>query len=196
MGDIEKLRKQMDFIIEIDKMKNIYRQTLVLNEDRAENDAEHSWHLAMMVMLLSEYANEPIDVLHTIKMVLIHDIVEVDAGDTYCYDKEGYKDKAEREEKAAQRLFGMLPEEQRNELYRLWGEFEEFKTPESKFANAVDRCQPMTLNYKKGGISWKKHGIKSSQVYERNKNIGQGSELIWQYMQEVLKDAEDKGMFE
>ncbi len=196
MGDIEKLRKQMDFIIEIDKMKNIYRQTLVLNEDRAENDAEHSWHLAMMVMLLSEYANEPIDVLHTIKMVLIHDIVEVDAGDTYCYDKEGYKDKAEREEKAAQRLFGMLPEEQRNELYGLWREFEEFKTPESKFANAVDRCQPMTLNYKKGGISWKKHGIKSSQVYERNKNIGQGSELIWQYMQEVLKDAEDKGMFE
>ncbi len=196
MGDIEKLRKQMDFIIEIDKMKNIYRQTLVLNEDRAENDAEHSWHLAMMVMLLSEYANEPIDVLHTIKMVLIHDIVEVDAGDTYCYDKEGYKGKAEREEKAAQRLFGMLPEEQRNELYRLWREFEEFKTPESKFANAVDRCQPMTLNYKKGGISWKKHGIKSSQVYERNKNIGQGSELIWQYMQEVLKDAEDKGMFE
>lgn len=196
MGDIEKLRKQMDFIIEIDKMKNIYRQTLVLNEDRAENDAEHSWHLAMMVMLLSEYANEPIDVPHTIKMVLIHDIVEVDAGDTYCYDKEGYKDKAEREEKAAQRLFGMLPEEQRNELYRLWREFEEFKTPESKFANAVDRCQPMTLNYKKGGISWKKHGIKSSQVYERNKNIGQGSELIWQYMQEVLKDAEDKGMFE
>ncbi len=196
MGDIEKLRKQMDFIIEIDKMKNIYRQTLVLNEDRAENDAEHSWHLAMMVMLLSEYANEPIDVLHTVKMVLIHDIVEVDAGDTYCYDKEGYKDKAEREEKAAQRLFGMLPEEQRNELYGLWREFEEFKTPESKFANAVDRCQPMTLNYKKGGISWKKHGIKSSQVYERNKNIGQGSELIWQYMQEVLKDAEDKGMFE
>ena len=196
MGDIEKLRKQMDFIIEIDKMKNIYRQTLVLNEDRAENDAEHSWHLAMMVMLLSEYANEPIDVLHTVKMVLIHDIVEVDAGDTYCYDKEGYKDKAEREEKAAQRLFGMLPEEQRNELYGLWREFEEFKTPESKFANAVDRCQPMTLNYKKGGISWKRHGIKSSQVYERNKNIGQGSELIWQYMQEVLKDAEDKGMFE
>lgn len=196
MGDIEKLRKQMDFIIEIDKMKNIYRQTLVLHEDRAENDAEHSWHLAMMVMLLSEYANEPIDVLHTIKMVLIHDIVEVDAGDTYCYDKEGYKDKAEREEKAAQRLFGMLPEEQRNELYGLWREFEEFKTPESKFANAVDRCQPMTLNYKKGGISWKKHGIKSSQVYERNKNIGQGSELIWQYMQEVLEDAEDKGMFE
>lgn len=196
MGDIEKLRKQMDFIIEIDKMKNIYRQTLVLHEDRAENDAEHSWHLAMMVMLLSEYANEPIDVLHTVKMVLIHDIVEVDAGDTYCYDKEGYKDKAEREEKAAQRLFGMLPEEQRNELYGLWREFEEFKTPESKFANAVDRCQPMTLNYKKGGISWKKHGIKSSQVYERNKNIGQGSELIWQYMQEVLKDAEDKGMLE
>ena len=147
MGDIEKLRKQMDFIIEIDKMKNIYRQTLVLNEDRAENDAEHSWHLAMMVMLLSEYANEPIDVLHTIKMVLIHDIVEIDAGDTYCYDEEGYKDKNERETKAAERIFGILPHDQKNEMYNLWLEFEDRKTPEAKFAAVLDRIQPIMLNY-------------------------------------------------
>jgi putative hydrolase of HD superfamily len=191
----DRLKQQLEFLIEIDKMKNIYRQTLVLHEDRAENDAEHSWHLAMLVMILSEYSNEPIDVLHTIKMVLIHDIVEIDAGDTYCYDVEGNKTKAEREEKASKRLFGMLPDDQQQELYSLWREFEDRQTPESKFANVVDRIQPLTLNYCKGGVSWAKHGVCSKQVLERNAHMGEGSEELWQYVQAIVDDAIKKGMF-
>ena len=115
--DLERLQKQINFMLEVDKLKNIYRQTYVLHENRTENDAEHSWHLALLAFLLSEYSNEPIDVLRTIKMVLIHDIVEIDAGDTYCYDEEGYKDKSERETKAAERIFGILPHDQKNEMY-------------------------------------------------------------------------------
>lgn len=190
----DRLKKQIDFLVEIDKMKNIYRQTLVLNEDRAENDAEHSWHLAMLVMILSEYSNQPIDVLHVIKMVLIHDIVEIDAGDTYCYDIEGNKTKAEREEKASQRLFGMLPSDQKQELYNLWREFEDKVTPESKFANVVDRIQPITLNYRKGGISWINHGVSSKQVLERNAHVGDGSKELWKYIQDIIDDAIQKGM--
>lgn len=190
----ERLKKQMEFLIEIDRMKNIYRQTLVLHEDRAENDAEHSWHLAMLVMILAEYSNEPIDVLHVIKMVLIHDIVEIDAGDTYCYDTVGNQSKAEREERASQRLFGMLPNDQRRELYSLWREFEEKSTPESKFANVVDRIQPITLNYQKGGISWINHGIKSEQVLERNSIVAENAKDLWEYVQDIIDDAIKKGM--
>ena len=190
----ERLKKQIEFLVEIDKMKNIYRQTLVLNEDRAENDAEHSWHLAMLVMILSEYSNQPIDVLHTIKMVLIHDIVEIDAGDTYCYDTEGYKTKADREQEASERLFGMLPQDQQQELYSLWREFEDKQTPESKFANVVDRIQPITLNYRKDGISWKTHGVSEEQVLNRNAHVNEGSEVLWQYIKDIIEDAKDKGM--
>lgn len=190
----ERLKKQIEFLVEIDKMKNIYRQTLVLHEDRPENDAEHSWHLAMLVMILSEYSNQPIDVLHVIKMVLIHDIVEIDAGDTYCYDVEGNKSKAEREEKASKRLFGMLPDDQRQELYSLWREFEEKSTPESKFANVVDRIQPITLNYRKGGISWIKHGVKAQQVLDRNSHVADGSTELWEYVQYIIDDAVKNGM--
>lgn len=190
----DRLKKQINFLVEIDKMKNIYRQTLVLHEDRAENDAEHSWHLAMLVMILSEYSNKPIDVLHVIKMVLIHDIVEIDAGDTYCYDVEANKSKAEREEKASQRLFGLLPDDQKQELYSLWREFEEKSTLESKFANVVDRIQPITLNYRKGGISWINHGVKANQVLERNAHVGEGSKELWEYVQDIVNDAVEKGM--
>ena len=116
----DRIKKQLDFMLELDKMKNLYRQTYVLHEDRKENDAEHSWHLAILAMLLSEYAAQPVDVLHVMKMVLIHDVVEIDAGDTYCYDAEGYKSKADREEKAAQSIFGLLPDDQREEFYTLW----------------------------------------------------------------------------
>ncbi|MGN0605217.1 MAG: HD family hydrolase [Oscillospiraceae bacterium] len=189
----ERLKKQIEFIVEIDKLKNIYRQTYVLNEDRKENDSEHSWHLAMMAFLLAEHSNQPVDVLKVMKMVLIHDIVEIDAGDTYCYDKEGYKDKAEREEKAAKRIFGILPDDQRDEMYSLWREFEEMNTPESKFAAVLDRVQPLTLNYRKNGISWQEHDVKMEMVLERNKHVDDGSEEIWKYVLEILEDSHNKG---
>ena len=192
----ERLKKQIEFMVEIDKMKNIYRQTYVLGEDRRENDAEHSWHIAVMAFLLAEHSNVEIDVLKTIKMVLIHDIVEVDAGDTYCYDKQGYMDKAEREEKAAKRIFGILPYDQRDEIYSLWREFEDMKTPESKFAAVLDRVQPLTLNYRKGGISWKEHNVKKDMVLERNKCSADGSQEIYQYIKDILDDAELRGMFD
>lgn len=192
----DRLKKQIEFMVEIDKMKNIYRQTYVLGEDRRENDAEHSWHIAVMAFLLAEHSNTEIDVLKTIKMVLIHDIVEVDAGDTYCYDKAGYMDKAEREEKAAKRIFGILPDDQRDEMYALWHEFEDMKTPESKFAAVLDRVQPLTLNYRKDGISWKEHNVKKEMVKGRTECIADGSEEIYKYITELLDDAELKGMFE
>lgn len=190
----ERLKKQMEFILETDKMKNIYRQTYVLNENRKENDAEHSWHLALMAFLLAEHANEKIDVLHVIKMVLIHDLVEIDAGDTYCYDKKGYEDKSEREEKAAKRIFSILPVDQQDEIYSLWREFEEVKTPEAKFAAALDRAQPMRLNAAKNGISWQEHGIKYEQIISRNEPIKNGSEELWEYMNDVLEECRKNGL--
>ncbi len=190
---LERLQKQINFMLEVDKLKNIYRQTYVLHENRTENDAEHSWHLALLAFLLSEYSNEPIDVLRTIKMVLIHDIVEIDAGDTYCYDEEGYKDKIERETKAAERIFGILPHDQKNEMYNLWLEFEDRKTPEAKFAAVLDRIQPIMLNYTKDGISWKKHGISKEQVIKRNEHTSEGSNTLWQYIKSILDDAAEKG---
>lgn len=189
----ERLQKQISFVLELDKMKALYRQTYVLNEDRKENDAEHSWHLAVMAFLLAEYSNEPVDVLKVMKMVLIHDVVEIDAGDTYCYDEEGYRSKAEREEKAAQRLFGLLPEDQKKESYDLWREFEENSTAESKFANLLDHIQPLLLNYTKNGISWKEHGIFSDQVRKRNLNSAQASDDIADLIEKIISDAEDQG---
>ena len=143
---MERLKKQMEFIIEVDKLKDIIRQTNLTNGERKENDAEHSWHLALMAVFLSEYAKEPVDVLQVIKMVLIHDLVEIDAGDTYLYDEAGNGTKAAREQKAAERIFNILPGDQAEELFKLWQEFEDRKTPESKFANTLDRIQPVLLN--------------------------------------------------
>lgn len=189
----DRLRKQLDFMIELDKMKNLYRQTYVLHEDRKENDAEHSWHLAILAMLLSEYSDEPVDVLRVIKMVLVHDVVEIDAGDTYCYDSEGYKSKAEREEKAAQRIFGLLPDDQREEFYALWREFEDSETADARFAAVLDRLQPLTLNYTKGGISWQEHGIRREQVLARNTEYFDVSDKIAEAIKEMIDDASDKG---
>lgn len=189
----ERLQKQISFVLELDKMKALYRQTYVLNENRKENDAEHSWHLAVMAFLLAEYSNEPVDVLKVMKMVLIHDVVEIDAGDTYCYDEEGYRSKAEREEKAAQRLFGLLPEDQKKESYDLWREFEENSTAESRFANLLDHIQPLLLNYTKNGISWKEHGVFSDQVRKRNLNSAQASDDIADLIEKIISDAEDQG---
>jgi len=189
----DRIKKQLDFMLELDKMKNLYRQTYVLHEDRKENDAEHSWHLAILAMLLSEYAAQPVDVLHVIKMVLIHDVVEIDAGDTYCYDAEGYKSKADREEKAAQRIFGLLPDDQREEFYTLWREFEDSETNDARFAAMLDRLQPIMLNYTKGGRSWQEHGIHKEQVLARNLPYLSESEQLADVIRSVIDDAADKG---
>lgn len=189
----ERLEKQINFILELDKMKNLYRQTYVLHEDRKENDAEHSWHIAIMAILLSEYANSEIDTAKVIKMLLLHDVIEIYAGDTYCYDAVGNSTKAEREEKAARRIFGLLPEDQCTEFYELWREFEDSVTKEARFAAVLDRLQPLMLNYTKGGISWQEHGIHKEQVLKRNENyFGEADELA-ELIRSVIDDAEKKG---
>ncbi len=192
---MDRFSQQIAFILELDKLKNIYRQTLVLHEDRQENDAEHSFHLAVMACILAEHAREKVDVLHVMKMVLMHDVVEIDAGDTYCYDEAGNQTKAERERKAADRIFALLPEEQSREYRGLWEEFEARETPEAKFANALDRIHPMLLNYTKGGISWKKHGIHAAQVEARNFGVTDaGSERIGEFAKEIIEAAKSAGM--
>jgi putative hydrolases of HD superfamily len=192
---MERLKQQITFLLEVDKLKNIYRQTKVTGEDRYENDAEHSWHLAMMAFILLEHSNEKnIDLLKVIKMVLIHDIVEIDAGDTFAYDDKGYEDKAEREQKAANRIFNILPQDQSKELFDLWEEFEKRETNEAKFATALDRLNPLLLNYNTGGQAWKKHDVKSEKVLSRNKKIDQGSEALWQYAESLIKKAVEEGL--
>lgn len=176
-----RLQKQFDFLREIDKEKNIFRQTFIADGSRKENDAEHSWHLALMVMLLSEYSNEKIDVLRTMSMVLIHDLIEIDAGDTYAYDTEGNKTKKERELKAAERIFNLLPSDQAEYVRSLWDEFEEGVTPEALFANSVDKLQPLMLNHASGGKSWVEHDVHSDQVYNRNRKTSEGSRELWEY---------------
>lgn len=191
--DNERLRRQIDFVTEIDKLKNIYRQTYVLGEDRKENDAEHSWHIALMAFLLAEHSNQKIDVLKVIKMLLVHDIVEIDAGDTFCYDSEGYKTKADREEKAARRIFGILPQDQSEEFYGLWREFEDGITPEAGFADVLDRIQPLILNYTKDGISWKEHDVCKSQVENRYAKTSSSSTDLTQLALSLIDDASKKG---
>lgn len=185
---------QMEFLVELDKMKNIYRQTLVLHEDRQENDAEHAWHLAMLALVLAEYANEPIDLKTVLETVLIHDIVEIDAGDTYAYDAAGNATKAAREQKAADRLFGMLPPEQGAHFRQLWDEFEAGSTPEARFAASLDRIQPLTLNYRKGGISWQRHDAKRSQVEARMQAVYDGSEVLGDYAMDLIRKAAETGL--
>lgn len=191
--NFEKLNKQMQFILELDKLKQIFRQTYLADASRKENDAEHSWHLAMMVMLLSEYANEPINVEHTMKLVLLHDVIEIDAGDTYAYDEAGNATKKEREQKAAERIFSLLPEEQCKELKNIWEEFEACKTPEAKFASTLDKIQPILLNDASGGLAWREHGIRLEQTLDRNKRTHEGSELLWEYAKNILEQNAEKG---
>lgn len=179
-----RLKKQFDFIREIDKEKFIGRQTYLSDGVRKENDAEHAWHMALMTILLSEYANEEIDVLKTVTMLLIHDLVEIDAGDTYAYDTEGNKTKKQREEKAADRLYGLLPKDQQDKLRSLWEEFEEWESPEARFAHAMDCVQPLMLNAATEGKSWEEHGIHLNQVLGRNKHTAKGSGELWKYAYE------------
>ena len=190
---MERLQKQMEFIIEVDKLKDIIRQTNLTNGERKENDAEHSWHLALMAVFLSEYSKEPVDVLQVIKMVLIHDLVEIDAGDTYLYDEAGNGTKAAREQKAADRIFNILPEDQAEELFELWREFEERTTPESKFANTLDRIQPVLLNDATEGRAWREHDVSIDQIMSKNEYTSQGSDVLWDYIQEVFENNIKKG---
>ncbi len=181
-----RLQQQFDFFREIDKEKMIQRQTYLTDGSRKENDAEHAWHMGIMTVLLSEYANEKIDVLKTVTMLLIHDIVEIDAGDTYAYDTEGQKTQRAREEKAAARIFGMLPEDQQKKLLDLWEEFESGDTPEARFARTMDRVQPLILNDASGGISWEEHGVHIGQLLERNRITPDGSKTIWEYAYQTM----------
>lgn len=191
--DRERFRQQLDFILEIDKEKDILRQTHLAFGRRRENDAEHAWHLAIMTYLLSEYANEKIDVAKTMLMVLIHDVVEVDAGDTYAYDAEGKETEKAREEKAADRLYGLLPPDQGTALRSLWEEFEAGETPEARFAHVMDNFQPLLLNDSNEGGDWKEHGISLGQPVRRNEKTAAGSAEIWEYMKEVLKKNAARG---
>jgi putative hydrolase of HD superfamily len=194
MMNSENLLRQLSFLTEIDELKQILRQTVLLKDLRQENDAEHSWHLAMMVVLLSKYSNDSnIDVLRTIEMVLIHDIVEIDAGDTFCYDAHDREQKTVKEREAASRIFGMLPEEQANEFKLLWEEFEKMETPEARFAAAVDRLQPLLLNFNTRGHAWLKHGVKRSQVIERNMHIEKGSVELWEFARQLIDESVQKG---
>lgn len=194
MKDDDRLAQQIRFVVEIDKLKQVFRQTWLTDQSRRENDAEHSWHLAVMALLLSEYAREQdIDLLLVLKMVLVHDLVEIDAGDTFVYDEEAARDKSEREERAADRIFGMLPADQAEELRSIWDEFEARRTPEARFAAALDRLQPILHNYHTQGKAWQAHGIVSSQVVSCNQHMAEGAPSLWDFAQQLIKDAVEKG---
>lgn len=190
MVQTNRLAQQIQFIIEIDKLKGILRQTLLTDESRRENSAEHSWHLAMMAILLAEYAPaSDVDVLRVIKMLLVHDLVEIDAGDTFCYDVQGNQNKAAREVLAATRLFGMLPEEQGAELRSLWEEFEAQETTAAQFAAALDRLQPLLHNQQTRGGTWRIHGISRDQVLRRMHPVKDGAPALWPLVETVIEDA-------
>lgn len=191
--DKERLKKQIDFILEIDKEKNILRQTHISGYTRRENDAEHAWHMAVMIWLLKEYSNSEFDVAKAMMMALIHDIVEIDAGDTYAYDTENKKTQKEREQKAADRIFGLLPGEQKEELLALFEEFEACESSEAKFVRAMDNLQPLLLNDLNGGGDWKAHNVKKSQVVKRQCSTKQGSEAIWDFTREIIEKNASRG---
>jgi putative hydrolase of HD superfamily len=188
-----RLEQQIGFIFEVEKLKQVLRQTLLVDDKRQENDAEHSWHLALMALILEEHAADPVDILRVVKMVLIHDIVEIDAGDTFAYDEAGQVGKEYREREAANRIFGLLAAEQGEELSRLWEEFEARKTADARYANALDRFQPLLLNYHAGGDTWRRHGVRKDQVVERNRHIGEGCPALWNYATRLIDRAVAEG---
>lgn len=190
----EDLLKQIEFIKEIDKIKYIQRRTKLINSNRCENDAEHSWHLAMMTLILAEHSNKPIDVLKVIKMVLIHDIVEIDAGDTFIYDTQKNHTNTANELEAAKRIFGILPTKQRDELIDLWMEFEEGKTVDAKFAKAMDRLEPLLQNASNSGGTWTEYNVPYQKVYEKKKIIKNGSDSLWKYAEEIINQCVTEGI--
>ena len=189
----ERIKKQLDFCLEIDKEKNVFRQTHLSGHGRAENDAEHAWHMAVMAYLLKEYSNEQIDIGKTMLMCLIHDIVEIDAGDTYAYDDEGKKTQKEREEKAKERIFSLLPEDQADELKSYFEEFEAQSSPEARFARAMDNLQPLMLNTSNDGDDWKARGVTAEQVYKRQSKTLPGSKRLYEVTDEILKGHIERG---
>lgn len=192
VAEMTRLEQQLEFIREIDKVKNIYRQTYLADGERKENDAEHSWHIAVMAVLLKEYVPEA-DILKAMIMVLIHDLVEIDAGDTYAYDMKGAETKGQREVKAAERIFGLLPDDQGSTFRELWEEFEAYETAEAKYAHLLDNFQPLLLNDASGGKSWSEHDVQKSWIYKRNEKIGETSAEIWKCMQEIVDKHIKKG---
>ena len=186
----------MRFLVEIDQMKNVLRQTLLADGSRRESDAEHSWHLAMYAMLLSEYAPEPVDISRVVRMVLVHDLIEIYAGDTFCYDKEGNRDKAAREAAAADRLYALLPADQAGEYRALWEEFDRMDTPDSRFAAALDRIQPIINNYLTKGHTWKLGHVTSAQVYERMAPVKSGLPEAWKVVEWIINTSIEKGFLQ
>ena len=189
----ERLKCQLDFALEIDKEKNTFRQTHLSGHGRNENDAEHAWHMAILAYLLKEYANEPVDIAKGMLMCLIHDIVEIDAGDTYAYDEEALKTQKVREDAAKERIFSILPEEQKEEFMALFDEFEEFATPESKFAHAMDNLQPLMLNNSNDGGDWRRHEVCAEQVYGRQNKTRLGSEKLYEITKQIIEENIEKG---
>ena len=181
-----RLEKQLAFALEIDKEKNIFRQTHLSSHGRAENDAEHAWHMALMIYLFREYADQPFDTSRAMLMCLIHDLVEIDAGDTYAYDEEAKKSQQMREEAAKERLFSMLPEDQGQELRSLFEEFEQGESPEARFARAMDNLQPLILNHSNGGSDWREHGVNADQVFARQEGTRRGSAVLWDLTEKIL----------
>jgi putative hydrolase of HD superfamily len=189
-----RFQKQIEFILEADKLKHTLRRTVLMDRSRRENSAEHSWHIALTVLVLSEYAKDKnIDFFRILKMLLIHDLVEIDAGDTYCYDDRGREDQAQREEIAADRIFNILPEDQAKSLRELWDEFDARITYESRFANALDRLQPFLHNFFTEGQTWQENDVKSKQVVARMQPVENGSPFLWKYVRALIDDAVDKG---
>ncbi|EPR7490743.1 HD domain-containing protein [Vibrio alginolyticus] len=191
---MERLEKQLALVIELDKLKSILRRTRVKSaEGRLENSGEHSWHVALMAILMEEHANAPVDICRVMKMLLIHDVVEIDAGDTFVYDTAASQEQAEKEIRAAERLFGMLPSDQEQDLLALWHEFEAAQTDDAKYAKALDRLIPMLLNYHNNGQSWKEHGVSREQALTINKRIEFGSVTLWDKAKELIEEATEKG---
>jgi putative hydrolase of HD superfamily len=189
-----RFKSQIEFIAEVDKLKKIQRRTMLLDRSRQENSAEHCWHIALIVLVLSEYADEDdLNLLQVIKLLLVHDLVEIDADDTYCYDEIGGQDQKIRETKAADRIFNILPPDQAASFRSLWDEYETRETPESRFANALDRLQPLLHNYFTRGHTWKKYGIRKNQVIKRMKPVDEGSHFLWDYVSSLIDDAVEKG---
>ena len=187
-----RLHEQIEFLCAIDELKRVERQTTLLDGSRRENSAEHSWHLALYTMVLAEYGGD-LDVGRVLRMVLVHDIVEIDAGDTYIYDEQGQATKEERERQAADRLFALLPDDQAGVLRAAWDEFEERETPEARFAYAIDRLQPLLHNHRTGGAAWRRHGITADQVYDKNHPIGDGAPRLWELARELVETSVQRG---
>ena len=189
----ERFQQQLNFLVEIDKMKNVLRQTILIDQSRQENDAEHSWHFAVTAMVLREYAAPEVDISRVVKIALVHDLIEVYAGDTFAYDETGYEDKSERELAAADKIFGLLPSDQRDELYALWLEFEQMETPDAKYASAMDRIQPLINGYMTDDHTWRLGGVTIDKVYRRMAPVKDATPELWEFVEHVINSAIEKG---